>query len=209
MISITKILWNLIIQSDLFTKIIVYLLIIFSLLTIIIFLYSYTRLKFKKKEAQNLLDEYIKTKNFIRKKDSLIDCSFSIIEKININNNLQKDEVYEIFFHTIDKYFQKDKNIKIYFLIAAGSAPLVGLLGTVWGVIHAFMGMSSGGDLAAVAPGIAEALITTLAGLFVAIPSLVFYHFINNYIKNIYTTYDIVALYFASNIFNKNEENKE
>ncbi len=61
--------------------------------------------------------------------------------------------------------------------IAAG-APFVGLFGTVIGVVDAFHGLGSAGSasLRAVAPGISEALITTAAGLFVAVPALVAYN---------------------------------
>lgn len=63
---------------------------------------------------------------------------------------------------------------------SAQAAPLLGLFGTVWGLIHAFMGIatSRSADIAAVAPGIAEALITTLAGLVVAIPALALYNYL-------------------------------
>lgn len=56
--------------------------------------------------------------------------------------------------------------------------PLLGLLGTVMGVMSAFMGIASrgSGNLAAVAPGVAQALITTVAGLVVAIPSVMAYN---------------------------------
>jgi len=54
-------------------------------------------------------------------------------------------------------------------------SPLLGLLGTVLGVINAFVGIatSGAGNLAAVAPGVAEALVATVAGLAVAIPSVI------------------------------------
>jgi biopolymer transport protein TolQ len=57
-------------------------------------------------------------------------------------------------------------------------SPYIGLLGTVIGIIHAFVGLSSGSSatLTSVAPGIAEALITTAIGLFVAIPAYLFYN---------------------------------
>ncbi len=57
----------------------------------------------------------------------------------------------------------------------AGIAPYVGLLGTVFGIIHAFsaLGQSTHLNLATVAPGIAEALFTTAVGLLVAIPAYV------------------------------------
>jgi biopolymer transport protein TolQ len=57
-------------------------------------------------------------------------------------------------------------------------APFVGLFGTVMGIVDAFHGLGTAGSatLRAVAPGISEALITTAAGLFVAIPALVAYN---------------------------------
>jgi biopolymer transport protein TolQ len=65
------------------------------------------------------------------------------------------------------------------FLASAGSvSPYIGLLGTVWGIMHAFIGLSNmqQATLASVAPGIAEALIATAIGLFAAIPAVVAYN---------------------------------
>lgn len=65
------------------------------------------------------------------------------------------------------------------FLASTGSvSPYIGLLGTVWGIMHAFMGLSTmqQATLAAVAPGIAEALIATAIGLFAAIPAVLAYN---------------------------------
>ena len=65
------------------------------------------------------------------------------------------------------------------FLGTVGSvAPYVGLFGTVWGIMHAFTGLASlvQVTLAAVAPGIAEALVATAIGLFAAIPAVVAYN---------------------------------
>jgi biopolymer transport protein TolQ len=58
-------------------------------------------------------------------------------------------------------------------------SPLLGLLGTVLGVMDAFIGISrtGSGNLAAVAPGVAEALVTTVAGLAAAIPAVMAYNF--------------------------------
>lgn len=57
-------------------------------------------------------------------------------------------------------------------------SPYIGLLGTVWGIMHAFIGLGNSGQatLASVAPGIAEALIATAIGLFVAIPAYMGYN---------------------------------
>lgn len=57
-------------------------------------------------------------------------------------------------------------------------SPLLGLLGTVLGVMDAFIGIAAGGsgNIAAVAPGVAEALVTTVAGLAVAVPAVMAYN---------------------------------
>jgi biopolymer transport protein TolQ len=69
--------------------------------------------------------------------------------------------------------------------VSASVSPLVGLLGTVWGLIHAFMSISQhrSADIAVVAPGIAEALLTTLAGLVVAIPALIFFQVLSGRVR--------------------------
>ncbi len=58
------------------------------------------------------------------------------------------------------------------------TAPFVGLFGTVWGIMHAFIGIAEAQNtsLAVVAPGIAEALLATALGLLAAIPAVVFYN---------------------------------
>lgn len=80
------------------------------------------------------------------------------------------------------------------FLASVGSvSPYVGLLGTVWGIMNAFRGLANvqQATLAAVAPGIAEALIATAIGLFAAIPAVVAY---NRYSHDI----DRLAIRFES-----------
>jgi len=79
------------------------------------------------------------------------------------------------------------------FLASAGSvSPYIGLLGTVWGIMHAFIGLSSmqQATLAAVAPGIAEALIATAIGLFAAIPAVVAYNRYTNEIDRLSIRFD-------------------
>ena len=74
------------------------------------------------------------------------------------------------------------------FLASTGSvSPYIGLLGTVWGIMHAFMGLSTmqQATLAAVAPGIAEALIATAIGLFAAIPAVLAYNRYTNQIDRL------------------------
>ncbi len=69
----------------------------------------------------------------------------------------------------------------ITFLATTGSTcPFIGLFGTVWGIMTAFLGLSAAhtSNIQAVAPGIAEALITTAVGLVAAIPAQMFYNYL-------------------------------
>ena len=81
-----------------------------------------------------------------------------------------------------------------------GVTPFVGLFGTVWGIIDAFQGLGSGGvaSLRSVAPGISEALITTAAGLFAAIPAVVAYNHFVQRVKEFGNLMDDFALEFLN-----------
>ena len=70
---------------------------------------------------------------------------------------------------------------------SAAVAPLLGLFGTVWGLVHAFMsiGEKQIADIATVAPGIGQALTTTLAGLMVAIPALIMFNYLHVQVQKI------------------------
>ena len=80
----------------------------------------------------------------------------------------------------------------IVLAIAASASPFIGLFGTVWGIMNAFRGMSLEGSagIAAVAPGVAEALVTTVAGLAVAIPSVVAFNLLNRKVQLITSMLD-------------------
>jgi biopolymer transport protein TolQ len=82
-----------------------------------------------------------------------------------------------------DEIRKAEKNMP--WLATTGSVtPFIGLFGTVWGVMDAFTGLGTAGSasLRVVAPGIAEALITTAAGLFTAVPAVIAY---NHYLHDV------------------------
>src|SRR5208282_6947381 len=88
-------------------------------------------------------------------------------------------------------------------LATTGSvSPFIGLFGTVWGVMDAFLGLGDAGSasLRAVAPGIAEALITTAAGLFAAIPAVIAYNHYLGGIRGIAARLDTFALEVGAQI---------
>lgn len=86
-------------------------------------------------------------------------------------------------------------------LATVGStAPFVGLFGTVWGIMHAFIGIAAqqNTSLAVVAPGIAEALLATGLGLLAAIPAVIFYNKLSADSDRIVAGYEAFADEFAT-----------
>lgn len=92
---------------------------------------------------------------------------------------------------------------KIIFLMTAVSiSPFLGLFGTVWGIMLAFTEMAMQGkpDIQTLAPGVSGALLTTVLGLLVAIPSLVGYNMITFYIRQITVYMDNFVEEFVSKL---------
>ncbi|HEY6293198.1 MAG TPA: protein TolQ [Terriglobia bacterium] len=81
-----------------------------------------------------------------------------------------------------------------------GITPFIGLFGTVWGIIDAFHGLANAtaASLHSVAPGISEALITTAAGLFAAIPAVIAYNYFLQRVKEFGTLMDDFSLEFLN-----------
>ena len=78
--------------------------------------------------------------------------------------------------------------------------PLLGLFGTVWGIMDAFygIGLKGAGDIGALAPGLSAALINTIAGLFVAIPAVIAYNYFADKIRDIAIRCDSFSMEFLS-----------
>ena len=87
------------------------------------------------------------------------------------------------------------------FLATTGSVtPFIGLFGTVWGIMDAFhkIGIVRSASLVTVAPGIAEALIATAAGLFAAIPAVIAYNHFLHRVKDLITEMEDFSLEFLT-----------
>lgn len=129
-------------------------------------------------------------------------------EKSSVSKVL-KDVLYELYKNphsTTEKLEEKGKEKAMLQLtqleknmwlisLAAHLTPLVGLLGTVTGMIKAFQAVAiyGTGDAAVLAKGISEALFTTAGGLFVAIPALMFYNYFNKKIEKIVSDMEITT----------------
>lgn len=120
------------------------------------------------------------------KKLSEVDQKVSSIKLENIERALARTSLAEV------SNLEKATGL----LATVGSAtPFIGLFGTVWGIMNAFqnIGATGSANLAVVAPGIAEALITTAAGLAAAIPAVIAYNYFVGRIKSLSTEMDIFS----------------
>ncbi|MDA0147232.1 protein TolQ [Vibrio sp. LaRot3] len=94
-----------------------------------------------------------------------------------------------------------DLETNLPFLATVGSiSPYIGLFGTVWGIMHAFiaLGEVKQATLAMVAPGIAEALVATAMGLFAAIPAVMAYNRLSNKVSKLEHNYATFSEEFHS-----------
>jgi biopolymer transport protein TolQ len=193
--------WQLIAQSDWMVKLVLLSLFALSVICLAIIAFKYSNFKKEKKSLNDLLDQIRKAKSFqeileiTKKYQDCLSSKFLIRNLTELKSMLeQKDqklseqdfENFEIFANqTIDQLLLE---AEIYLPVLGTSSavsPLVGLFGTIWGIIHSFVSISQekSADIAVVAPGIAEALITTLAGLVVAIPAMIAFHYFSNELR--------------------------
>ena len=199
--------WHLITQSDAICKGVLVLLLVLSIITWTLFLYKWVLLRKKKLELATVLEAIEKIQTF----DELLSLSYrltnttggyfinrnlmffkSLLESIKVQgkgelSGQERELLRENAYQVIDEIITREESNLPFLSATAAVSPLLGLFGTVWGLVHAFINISQkqSADIATVAPGIAEALITTLAGLMVAIPALVMFVYLNTMVKSI------------------------
>lgn len=116
---------------------------------------------------------------------------------------LKNPDAFEVALHLASAAAVSKLEQRMSFLATTGSVtPFIGLFGTVWGIMDAFMGLGEAGatTLRAVAPGIAEALIATAAGLFAAIPAVIAYNHFLQQIRSFANRMDNFALEFLTRV---------
>jgi biopolymer transport protein TolQ len=200
-------LWHLIMQSDAICKAVLIILLILSIISWALFFYKLIVIRRKRNELRNALDHLMKVNSF----DDLLATGYRLNNTLGgafLNHNLmylkslletakaqgrtglhgdERELLREHAYQFIDETVAHEETHLSFLSATAAVSPLLGLFGTVWGLVHAFVSISQkqSADIATVAPGIAEALITTLAGLMVAIPALVMFVYLNTRIKNL------------------------
>lgn len=184
---------DLIKQTGVVAKTVLVILLFFSIFSWAVIFYkikSYSRMK---RENQRFFELFINSKESMdifsqSKKFSLspLACFYRGVHsevkrqdysRLNNNSSLE----------FIVKKYSAEETSKIqsylgFLATTASTTPFIGLFGTVWGIMDAFrnIGIKGSASLATVAPGIAEALIATAAGLFAAIPAVIAYNYFTN-----------------------------
>ena len=133
-------------------------------------------------DLNNLYQSAVNNRHGTGSMERVFESDFREFTKLRGQKNLDQKDVIDGSRRAMRATYQREIDMldaHLAFLASVGSvSPYVGLFGTVWGIMHAFRGLSNVGQatLAAVAPGIAEALVATAIGLFAAIPAVVAYN---------------------------------
>ncbi len=181
---------NLFLEAGLVVKIVMILLFIASILSWIVIVERYNFFRKIKNQNDNFLKQFWSGKDLdnlykeISKSDSmygamnLFKSSFDEYKIINSDQSTTTSDLESInrSMRVSIASDEEEMNKHLPFLANVGSvSPYVGLLGTVWGIMTSFQGLSDAtqATINAVAPGISEALIATGMGLFAAIPAVI------------------------------------
>ncbi len=212
---------GLFLESGWMGKVIMAILLMFSIVSWAMILLKYQFLRRAEKESLSFLAAFRKTKNVDdllkhaeTKKYSPLAALFldghreteSIVQ--SFPGGKVKDEDRALVAQEIERALTITAQDEIVymerylaFLGTTGTVgPLLGLFGTVWGIMDAFygIGLKGSGDIGALAPGLAEALINTSGGLFVAIPAVIAYNYFSEKIKDMATRMDSFSIEFLS-----------
>lgn len=174
-------------NADMVVKFVIYILVIFSLLTWSVLIAKVIEFwRYKKILKLDLF--YTRKAIFLEDLPTLKENSFmeifkneAIIEMEKSKKlNGTKSRIRTNFEIKINSIITNAKNLTSILASIGSSAPFIGLFGTVWGIMNSFIGIAGSNDtgLDVVAPGIAEALFATAFGLGAAIPAVLFYNYI-------------------------------
>lgn len=212
-------LWHLIMQSDAVSWMVLLILLTLSIACWSLFIYKFTLNRIKQQHIQELnlklhavssVEELVLLqREYARTIPGYFLGTILTTLKWQLEANTaeskpvsegQFQNIQQHMFQVIDDIIHKEESYLSFFSTSAAISPLLGLFGTVWGLVHAFIGISEkqAADIAAVAPGIAQALTTTLAGLLVAIPAFVMFNYLAAQMKGfeqkLYTLNDKLSL---------------
>jgi len=211
-------LWQLGVQSDAITKVVFTILLGMSTVCWAVFLYKCILLRTKRKHAlqalgllqkANSLDDMLKVGQqmngtvpgyFIAQNLRSVYSLLELQKKVGGERGfLYWQQLESQAYQSVDEMADAEESYVWVLSTCAAAATLLGLFGTVWGLIHSFLRISQkqSADIVTVAPGIAEALMTTLVGLIVAIPALILFNYLSVQVRRMEGYYMKIAAEFC------------
>jgi biopolymer transport protein TolQ len=181
---------SLIFQAGPVVKFVLLVLLFFSVFSWAIILYKHRFLKKIEKQSEEFQRSFAQSSNWDRlfnasKKLSfcplvnLFRTVYSLSTSIESPGYANRDEVRISLKRVVALESNRLEKYLTFLATTGSTTPFIGLFGTVWGIMNSFRGIGRIGSasLAVVAPGIAEALIATAAGLAAAIPAVIAYNY--------------------------------
>lgn len=188
--------WGLVLQSDFVSKLVLLTLFGMSVISWAVALYKIILFRVKKYQLKKVMQELqtcttLQEITHVADKHSKTLPGYVLVQLLaHIKQAKEIGSTDMLQLHTdqlLDELMYQEESYTSVLAITSSVATLLGLFGTVWGLVHSFIRISEkqSADIVTVAPGIAEALITTVAGLLVAVPALVFLHYITTNSKEL------------------------
>ena len=195
---------SLISRASLVAKLVLVILVVMAVVTIALVISKWIQFRRATDENRQFLnvfwneksveEAFSKSERFVKSPIAVVFKSGAReIKKISAANNNNSWNVDDHSLPNVGRALARSSNTEVSSLekylgtlaIMASAGPFIGLFGTVWGIMVSFQDIASQGQatLATVAPGIAEALVATAAGLFVAIPAVVAYNMFAGRVK--------------------------
>jgi biopolymer transport protein TolQ len=189
--------WSLVLSAGPMIKFVLLALAVFSIASWGIMAERYRRFRRAEEQSQDFLERFhvggglaaIQDDTKELKWSPIADIYRSGFREISLNPATEGGSLRGESLEAVDRVLRKNASVQLaelerslgFLATTASATPFIGLFGTVWGIMNAFRGIGVSGtaSLAAYAPGIAEALVATAAGLAAAIPAVIGYnHFL-------------------------------
>ncbi|MCP3982402.1 MAG: hypothetical protein GY716_24130 [bacterium] len=186
--------WSLVMQAGAMAKLVLLILGVLSVASWGVIAERYRRFRRAEAESRVFLDRFHEGGGLAAIQDETKELEWSPLadiyragfREISLNPHSGEGPMSRESLEAVDRMLRKNATAQVtelerslgFLATTASAAPFIGLFGTVWGIMNAFrtIGASGTASLAQYAPGIAEALVATAAGLFAAIPAVIGYN---------------------------------
>lgn len=195
--------WGLVLQSDFVSKCVLFILFSMSVVSWAVALYKVILFRIKRDQLKQVMSEVKACSNIselthVAAKHQKTLPGYVLAQLLTHAQQAKElgsmDMLQSYSDQVLDEIMHQEEAYTPVLSVTSAVGTLLGLFGTVWGLVHSFIRISEkqSADIVTVAPGIAEALITTVAGLLVSVPAFVFLHYVK--VSTQHLEYQLVML---------------